>query len=75
VIKLHKLNGTEIVINAELIQSIESVPDTRIILTTGNQLIVKESVDYVIAQIKEYSGDVHAIGEKKKEKLTGKDKE
>ncbi|MCS7228064.1 MAG: flagellar FlbD family protein, partial [Endomicrobia bacterium] len=29
-IKLHKLNGVEIVINAELVESIESIPDTKI---------------------------------------------
>jgi len=46
-IKLHKLNGTEININAELVEQIEAVPDTKIILTTGNQFIVKETIDEI----------------------------
>jgi flagellar protein FlbD len=57
-IKLHKLNGDEVVINAELIESIESVPDTKIILTTGNQYIVKETPEEVIQKIVEYKSKI-----------------
>lgn len=57
-VKLHKLNGKEIVINAELIESIESIPDTKIILSTGNQFIVQESVDEVIEKVKDYRRDI-----------------
>ena len=53
-IKLHRLNGTEIVLNAELIESVDAVPDTKIILTTGNQFIVKEKVQEVIERVLEY---------------------
>jgi flagellar protein FlbD len=57
-IKLHKLNGDVVVINAELIESIESVPDTKIILTTGNQYIVKETPEEVIQKIVEYKSKI-----------------
>jgi len=57
-IKLHKLNGVEVVINAEFIESIESIPETRIILTTGNQLIVKETVEEVIKKVVEYKAQI-----------------
>jgi flagellar protein FlbD len=57
-IKLHKLNGVEIVINAEFIESIESIPETKIILTTGNQLIVKETVEEVIKKVVEYKAQI-----------------
>lgn len=57
-IKLHRLNGTEVVINAELIETIESIPNTKIILSTGNQFIVQETVEDVIEKIKEYKGDI-----------------
>ncbi len=53
-IKLHKLNGQEIVINAELIESIEQVPDTVLNLYTNNRFIVKESMDEVLRVIIEY---------------------
>jgi flagellar protein FlbD len=58
VIKLHKPNGTEIVINAEFIETIEPGPDTKIVLTTGKQFIVKENSDYVIEKIKEYKQNI-----------------
>ncbi len=59
-IKLHKLNGDEIVINAELVESIESVPDTKIILTTGNQYIVKETPEEVIQKIIDYKSKIES---------------
>ena len=46
-IKLHRLNGSSLVINALLIERIESAPDTIIRLTTGNQYVVKETADEV----------------------------
>ena len=57
-IKLHKLNGVEVVINAEFIESIESIPETKIILNTGNQFIVKETIEEVIQKVVEYKAQV-----------------
>ncbi|MEN3013391.1 MAG: flagellar FlbD family protein [Endomicrobiia bacterium] len=62
-IKLHKLNGQEILINLDLIESIESIPETKIILTTGNQYIVKESIDDIIKKISEYKAQIEIIKE------------
>jgi flagellar protein FlbD len=67
-IKLHKLNGTEITINADLVEQIESVPDTKIILTTGNQFIVKETIDEVRKKIVEYKSEIE-IEKEKRQKL------
>ncbi|MFH1282145.1 MAG: flagellar FlbD family protein [bacterium] len=53
-IKLHRLNGQEVVINAELIEAVESTPDTLLSLTTGNKYLVKENAEYVIEEIKKY---------------------
>ena len=57
-ITLHKLNGALVTINAELIETIESAPDTVISLTTGNRYIVKEAVADVVEKIVEYRGRV-----------------
>jgi flagellar protein FlbD len=46
-IKLHRLNGSSLVVNALLIERIESAPDTIIRLTTGNQYVVRETSDEV----------------------------
>ncbi len=53
-IKVTRLNGQEIVVNAELIEYLEASPDTIIALTTGKKIMVKESVDEVIEKIIEY---------------------
>lgn len=53
-IRLHRLNGQEIVINSDLIESIDAVPDTVITLYTNNRFVVKESMDTVYDRILEY---------------------
>ena len=53
-IKVHRLNGKEVVINAELIESIDSVPDTVVNLYTGNTFVVQETMDAVHKLILEY---------------------
>lgn len=59
-IKLKKLNGFEIIINAELIESVEATPDTVINLATGNRFIVRDSVDEVVARVVEYRKKVYS---------------
>lgn len=53
-ISLQRLNGTEFILNAELIEQIERTPDTVITLTTGNNIVVRESVRDVVEKIIEY---------------------
>ncbi|MCX7910522.1 MAG: flagellar FlbD family protein [Endomicrobia bacterium] len=65
-IKLHKLNGQEIALNLELIESIEAIPETKIILTTGNQYIVKETIDEIIEKISEYKAKIELIKDRDK---------
>ena len=47
-IKVTKLNGNGLVVNADLIEFIESTPDTLISLTTGRKIMVLEELDDVI---------------------------
>ena len=53
-IALHKLHGEPIVLNAELIETIESTPDTLITLVDRRRLIVSESVDEVVDAVVRY---------------------
>lgn len=53
-IKLTRLNNTLIVVNSELIEFVEAIPDTMLTLTTGQKIIVRESVDEVIENVREY---------------------
>jgi len=41
-IQVTRLNDTKLVINADLIEFVEEIPDTIISLTTGKKIMVKE---------------------------------
>ena len=41
-IEVTRLNGTTVLINSDLIETVEETPDTVISLTTGKSLIVKK---------------------------------
>ena len=47
-ISLTRLNGEEIVVNAELIKLIERTPDTLLTLTSNDKLMVKEDLEDVL---------------------------
>lgn len=49
-IEVTKLNDVLFIINADLIETIEATPDTVITLTNGKKLVIKESVDEVVAK-------------------------
>lgn len=53
-IELTRLNGTKFVLNAELIESVESTPDTVITLTTDKKLVVLEKKDEIINKVIQY---------------------
>lgn len=60
-IKVTRLRATvpELVVNAELIETVEGHPDTVITLTTGHKIIVQESVDEVVRLVVAYKRAVH----------------
>lgn len=53
-IHVTRLGGSEFVINAELIETIEQTPDTVITLTTGHKHVVVEPMDEVVARVIAY---------------------
>ena len=60
-ITLHRLNGQETVVNAELIESIESHGiETVLTLATGNKIVVREPVTEVVRKTVEYKKTVFA---------------
>lgn len=58
-ISLTRLNGHPFIINTDLIETIESTPDTVIALATGNRYVVKESVDLVMEKAIAYKKKVN----------------
>ncbi len=53
-IRVTRLNDTSLLLNADLIEFIESTPDTIISLTTGRKILVKESPDEIVARVLEF---------------------
>ncbi len=51
---LHRLDGTAFYLNAELVETVESTPDTVIVLNNGHRYIVREQAEEVIARILSY---------------------
>jgi flagellar protein FlbD len=50
-IKVTRINEAELVINSDLIEFVEAIPDTMISLTTGKKIMVKESIDDIINRV------------------------
>jgi len=58
-IRLTRFDGKTFFVNAELIQTVESAPDTIITLTSGEKIIVAEPADRVIELAIEYKKKIH----------------
>ena len=59
-IEVTKLNGQKILVNPDLLETVEETPDTVILLTTGRKLIIKESRQEVKNLVKSYRKDIFA---------------
>ncbi len=59
-IEITKLNGVKTLINPDLIELVESTPDTIITLTTGRKIIVKESRQDINNLVKSYRKEISA---------------
>lgn len=53
-IKVTRINDSELVINSDLIEFVEAIPDTMISLTTGKKIMVKESSDEIVRRVAEF---------------------
>jgi flagellar protein FlbD len=57
-ITVTRLNGKPVVVNAELIRFVEQTPDTLITLTSGDKLLVKETMEEVVRRAIEYARSI-----------------
>lgn len=60
-IRLTRLNQSPFVLNAELIRTVEETPDTTITLTTGERMMVAESMDEVVRRSVEYGRSLRRL--------------
>ena len=59
-IYLTRLNHTSVVLNSDLIEYVETTPDTVISLTTGQKLMVRETAEEIIARVVHYRRSIMA---------------
>jgi flagellar protein FlbD len=58
-IYITRLDHNTMVVNAELIATVESTPDTMLTLSNGHQFLVRETVAEVVAQVLEYRRQIN----------------
>jgi flagellar protein FlbD len=60
VIRVTRLNGEQFALNPDLIERVEGHPDTVAFLVDGTKYVVKESVEEVLQEIREYRASILA---------------
>jgi flagellar protein FlbD len=61
-IELTRLNGRPMIVNSDLIKTIEASPDTMLTLMNGEKLIVREQIDEVVERaVVHHFGDLERV--------------
>jgi flagellar protein FlbD len=60
VIRVTRLNGERFALNPDLIERVEAHPDTVVFLVDGTKYVVRETVDEVLLEIREYRAGILA---------------
>ncbi len=58
-IRLSRLKGEPFVLNSDLIEHIETTPDTVITLTTGQKFMVQEPVAEIVSRVIDFRRQIH----------------
>lgn len=62
-IALTRLNGHPLMINCDLIESLEETPDTVVTLVSGNKLVVRDKMRDVQQKIIDFKRKIYGPGE------------
>jgi flagellar protein FlbD len=62
-IKLTRLNGHPLMLNCDLIESLEETPDTVLTLVSGNKIIVRDKMHDVQDKIIEFKRKIYGPGD------------
>lgn len=66
-IAVTRLNHAPLVLNSDLIEYIETTPDTVITLTTGQKIVVSESAAEIVAKVIAFRKSLAGSPEKREE--------
>lgn len=58
-IHVTRINHVPLVLNSDLIEQVETTPDTVITLTTGHKVMVLESADEVVRRVVAFRREIH----------------
>lgn len=61
-ITLTRLSGSVFVLNSDLIERIDSTPDSVVTLIDGKKYVVSESLEEIVDAVRAYRGEVVAFG-------------
>lgn len=61
-ITLTRLSGSVFALNSDLIERVDSTPDTVITLVDGTKYVVRESLSEIVVAVREYRGQIVALG-------------
>ena len=53
-ITVTRFDHSDFILNADLIETVEALPDTHITLVTGKKILVKQTTDEVVARVVEF---------------------
>lgn len=62
-IRLTRLSGSPFVLNSDLIERIDTTPDTVITLADGTNYVAAESADEIIAAVRMHRAEIIALSE------------
>jgi flagellar protein FlbD len=73
-IHVTRLNHSRVVLNCELIEQIETTPDTVVSMTTGQKIMVLESIEEILQRVRLFRRSIltlhnHSNGESAKQEI------
>ena len=60
-INVTRLNDSPLVINTDMIEFVEAIPDTIISLISGRKVMVKESIGEIVTRVEDYKRKIHNV--------------
>jgi flagellar protein FlbD len=73
-IAVTRLNGSSILLNSDLIETVETTPDTVIRLTNGQKIVVLEHVDEILERIRQFRRSIPQSIPQSIHSLSGEDR-
>lgn len=67
-IKVTRLNDSTLMINVDMIQSLQAIPETVITFTNNNKIMVKEPLEEVSQRIVDYQRTIYSNSDREKYK-------